>query len=72
MSKDFNGKCYLHLKLTPKYWCTYKKGTCRINQIAFGADRICDNCKYKKPIDIPMILEKLNGERNGIKILKEM
>ena len=64
-NKGFSGKCYLHLNLTPKDWCTYKEGVCRINQLAFGADHICDNCRYKKRVDIPMILEKLNGEKNG-------
>lgn len=69
-NKDFNGKCYLHLNLTPKDWCTYE-GVCRINQIAFGADLVCDNCQYKKRVDIPMILEQLNDIRNGCEIQTE-
>lgn len=59
--KDFNGKTYLNFKLTPKDWCSYP-GKCRINQVTFGAEKICDACIYKKPVDVPSLLEKLNGK----------
>lgn len=65
--KNFNGKCYLHLELTPKDWCTYE-GVCRVNQLVLGINGTCDSCQYKKLIDIPMILERLHNERNGSEI----
>lgn len=70
-NKEFNAKCYLHLNLAPKDWCTYE-GICRINQLAFGVDHICDNCQYKKRVDIPMILEQLNDKRNGHKVSRDV
>lgn len=53
--------CYLHLRLTPKDWCTYE-GSCRINQLALQ-NGTCDSCQYKKLVNIPMILERLHNER---------
>jgi len=70
-NKGFTSKYYLHLDLTPKDWCTYE-GVCRLNQLVFKADHICDNCQYKKRVDIPTILEKLNGKKNNIKASKEV
>ena len=64
--KSLYGKCYLHLDLTPKDWCTYE-GLCRVDQLALGVNGTCDSCQYKKSIDIPMILERLHNERNGEK-----
>jgi len=63
-SKGFHSTNYLHLRLTPKDWCTYE-GTCRMNQLVFGSDHICDNCQYKKRVDIPTILEELDIKING-------
>jgi hypothetical protein len=68
MSKGFNGvtdkefqvKKYLRFKLTPKEWCSYP-GICRINQLVTGEEHICDYCKYKKLVDIPDILDRLNN-----------
>jgi len=57
----FEPKCYLHLHLTPKDWCTYK-GVCRVGQLALR-NGACDCCQYKKRIDVPMILERLHNER---------
>ncbi len=63
-NKTFEAKCYLHLNLTPKDWCTYG-GVCRIGQLALR-NGACNNCRYKKLMDIPMILDKLHNERNGM------
>jgi len=65
-NKIFDTKCYLHLNLTPKDWCTYK-GSCRIEQLALQ-NGTCESCQYKKQMDIPMILERLHNERNGCEI----
>jgi len=62
-NSKFNGTKYLNLKLTPKDWCSYP-GTCKINQVLFDNEKICDKCKYKKLVDIPEILERMN---NGVK-----
>ena len=57
--KPFETKSYLHLKLTPKDWCTYT-GLCRIEQLAVQNGE-CNCCQYKMKMDIPAILEKLNN-----------
>ena len=36
-----------------------------MNQLVFGSDHICDNCQYKKRVDIPTILEELDIKING-------
>lgn len=56
----FNTKKYLNFKLTPNDWCSFR-GKCRINQVAFGAEHICDTCIYKRLVDVPEILERMNN-----------
>jgi len=59
-NKAFESKCYLQVSLKTKDWCTYE-GVCRINQVALHQDKLCDKCKYKREVDVPEILERLNN-----------
>jgi len=52
----------LHIEFTKKDWCTYK-GVCMVSRIVGNENNVCLICKYRKPLDIPKILEDLNNGR---------
>jgi len=46
----------LNVKFTKKDWCTYK-GVCMVDRLVDSEVDVCLKCKYRKPLDIPKILE---------------
>jgi hypothetical protein len=50
-------KRYINIDFGPEQWCTYK-GECKRRHLVFNQDEVCDLCKYRKPLDIPSMIEK--------------
>lgn len=48
---------YLNMTFTMADWCIYE-GECLYEDLVSNTNVICLFCKYRKPLDIPVILEK--------------
>lgn len=65
-----NGKCvnvlkkkYLSVSFERSDWCDFK-GNCLITNLIEERDEICFLCKYRKQLNVPLILNRLYKERN--------
>lgn len=54
--EDIKFKHYYNLKLELKDWCRYHKGVCGIVNNING--NYCWACKYRRPLEIPKLLEE--------------
>ena len=50
-------KRYVNIDFGPEKWCTYK-GECHRMNLVFDHDEVCTWCKYRKPLDIPEMIDK--------------
>jgi len=56
-------KQYLNVNFSIEDWCSYTKH-CRIDQLLTDHQNACILCKYRKPLDIPKILDRANKNRS--------
>jgi hypothetical protein len=52
-------KCYggwVSVQVTKDDWCTYD-GECKVDKVVNRRD-LCLFCKYRKPLDIPKLIER--------------
>jgi len=55
-------RVYLNIDFSIKDWCKYN-GSCRIDDLLPTSIPVCLLCKYRKPLDLPAILDKKHEER---------
>lgn len=52
---------YVNINFNQDLWCTYE-GECPRYLLVFHRDEVCTMCKYRKPLDIPSIIEARKKE----------
>lgn len=60
----FINKKYINIHFTSEMWCTYS-GNCKKDNLTFNCDDVCLLCKWRKPLDVPYILNKKEGEQDA-------
>jgi hypothetical protein len=53
---------YVNVQVEVEDWCTYK-GECRRDIVVFGKD-LCYHCIYKKPVDVPALIDEAIKRRD--------
>jgi len=48
---------YVNLNYETEDWCTYK-GECKRYKLIFDRDSICLYCEYRKPLNIPEMIDR--------------
>ena len=54
---------YVNVQVGIEDWCTYDGECCR-DRVVFGDD-LCDHCMYKKPVDVPALINEAIKRRDG-------
>lgn len=57
------GGGYVNVQVGIEEWCTYE-GECRRDRVVFG-EYLCDHCIYKKPVDVPAMIDRAIKERKN-------
>jgi hypothetical protein len=54
---------YINLEFSRQNWCTYEK-ICNKDDLICTSVDVCLLCKYRKPLDIPLIIELMRKRKH--------